>query len=105
MTAAISETAHELIRTNPALAAEIGRQMRSLGQPSGLTRRQRELLDFIRSYHSEQGVTPTYLEMQEAVGLASRSGIARLVVGLEERGHIERIPHRARSIQLREIAA
>jgi repressor LexA len=40
--------------------------------------------------------------MKEAMKLASKSGIHRMVCALEERGHIVRIPHRARCIILKE---
>ena len=66
----------------------------------GLTKRQAELLAFIRQYHAWHGMTPTYAEMMKAVGIASKSGIARVVVALEERNYIRRLPNRARSIAL-----
>lgn len=66
----------------------------------GLTKRQAELLKFIREYHARHGMTPTYREMLAALGLASLSGIHRIVSGLEERGHIRRLPAHGRSIAL-----
>lgn len=65
-----------------------------------LTRRQKELLDFIRSYRSEYGYPPSYDEMLEAMNLRSKSGIFSIVTGLEERGFIRRIPNRARAIEI-----
>lgn len=100
----VLDTARELIRTDPALAAEIVRQMSP--QPvGGLTPRQRDVLDFIRSHQGEHGVTPTYDEIAAGIGLSSKSGIARMIDGLEERGFVTRLPGRWRSIVLREIAA
>lgn len=64
-----------------------------------LTKSQKDLLDFIQAYVAQNdGVSPFYDEMKEAVGLNSKSGIHRLVTGLEERGCIRRLPNRARSI-------
>lgn len=68
---------------------------------SGLTKRQSDLLEFIRSYVRENGgVPPSYDEMKAGLGLASKSGIARLMDALEERGLIRRLYHRARSLEL-----
>lgn len=66
---------------------------------SGMTPRQKDLLEFIRSYSSESGgIAPSYDEMKNAIGVASKSGINRLVCGLEERGLIRRLKQRERSI-------
>ncbi len=46
------------------------------------------------------GVSPSFDEMKDALGLKSKSGIHRLVTGLEERGFIRRLPHRARAIEV-----
>jgi len=40
------------------------------------------------------------LEMKEALHLKSKSGIHRLITGLEERGFLRRLPHRARALQV-----
>lgn len=64
----------------------------------GMTAKQKMLLDFIKLYRAVHGITPSYEEMKDAVGLASKSGISRLVIALEERGHIRRIPGYARAI-------
>ena len=62
-----------------------------------LTRKQHELLLFIHKRLSADGVSPSFDEMKEALGLASKSGVHRLVSALEERGFIRRLPHRARA--------
>jgi repressor LexA len=64
-----------------------------------LTRKQRDLLDFLR-LKSSAGEMPSYKEMCAHCGLFSKSGVHRLLVALEERGHIRRIPNRARAIEL-----
>ncbi len=67
----------------------------------GLTRRARDLLVFITEYAERNGgIAPSYDEMVSASGLKSKSGIARLLDQLEERGHIHRLPHRARCIEV-----
>lgn len=63
-----------------------------------LTRRQAELLDFLRVSEATLGYCPSYQEMKHALGLKSASGIHRLVTGLDERGFIRRLPGHARAI-------
>ena len=65
-----------------------------------LTRKQHELLLFIHGHLSKRGVSPSFDEMKDALGLKSKSGIHRLVTGLEERGFVRRLPHRARALEV-----
>lgn len=65
-----------------------------------LTRKQIELLDFIRTRIDAEGVPPSFDEMKEALGLKSKSGIHRLITALEERGFIRRMAHRARALDI-----
>jgi len=65
-----------------------------------LTKKQRELLMFIYERVRETGVSPSFDEMKEALGLKSKSGIHRLVTALEERGFIKRLAHRARAVEI-----
>lgn len=65
-----------------------------------LTRKQQELLLFIHRRLCEGGVSPSFDEMKDALNLKSKSGIHRLITGLEERGFIRRLPHRARALEV-----
>jgi repressor LexA len=65
-----------------------------------LTNKQYELLRFIEARLGEKGVSPSFDEMKEALGLKSKSGIHRLIKALEERGFIRRLPHRARALEI-----
>ena len=65
-----------------------------------LTTKQKDLLAFLTKYLAEHQVSPSFDEMREAVGLASKSGIHRLVSALEERGYIRRLANRARAIEI-----
>jgi repressor LexA len=65
-----------------------------------LTRKQHELLLFIHRRLSDGGVSPSFDEMKDALGLKSKSGVHRLITGLEERGFIRRLPHRARALEV-----
>ena len=65
-----------------------------------LTEKQKELLVFINARLQETGVPPSFDEMKEALALQSKSGVHRLIIALEERGFIRRLPHRARAIEI-----
>ena len=65
-----------------------------------LTSKQKELLIFIHERIKDDGVSPSFDEMKEALNLASKSGIHRLIVALEERGFIRRLPNRARALEV-----
>jgi len=65
-----------------------------------LTTKQRELLMFIHERIKETGVSPSFDEMKEALDLASKSGIHRLITALEERGFLRRLAHRARALEV-----
>jgi repressor LexA len=65
-----------------------------------LTRKQHELLLFIKDRMDQDAVPPSFDEMKEALGLRSKSGIHRLITALEERGFIRRLPHRARALEI-----
>jgi len=67
-------------------------------QKSGLTKRQYECLEFIKSFIAGNGYSPNYDEIGEALGIKSRSSISRLVHGLQKRGHITMIYGQWRSI-------
>src|SRR3978361_699709 len=65
-----------------------------------LTRKQHELLMFIHERIKESGVPPSFDEMKDALDLASKSGVHRLISALEERGFIRRLPNRARALEV-----
>jgi repressor LexA len=65
-----------------------------------LTRKQHDLLVFIHQRIQETGVSPSFDEMKDALDLASKSGIHRLITALEERGFVRRLAHRARALEV-----
>lgn len=65
-----------------------------------LTRKQQELLLYIHAKLSENGVSPSFEEMKEALDLKSKSGVHRLISALEERGFIRRLANRARALEV-----
>src|SRR4029079_19170874 len=69
-----------------------------------LTRKQHELLMFIHERIKESALSPSFDEMKDALDLASKSGIHRLITALEERGFIRRLPNRARALEIIQMA-
>ena len=65
-----------------------------------LTKRQKELFDYIREYISKNNISPSFEEMKLAVNLKSKSGIHDLVTNLEQRGFIKRLKHKARAMEI-----
>src|SRR5689334_23770507 len=65
-----------------------------------LTRKQHQLLLFINQRLNATGICPSFDEMKDALKLKSKSGIHRLISGLEERGFIKRLAHRARALEV-----
>lgn len=65
-----------------------------------LTRKQHELICYIHDRLAEDGVSPSFEEMKDALGLKSKSGVHRLISALEEREFIRRLPNRARALEV-----
>lgn len=65
-----------------------------------LTRKQHELLMFIHDRLADTGISPSFEEMKDALGLKSKSGVHRLISALEERQFIRRLPNRARALEI-----
>lgn len=69
-----------------------------------MTPKQRECLDFIETFIGPHRFSPSFEEIQMALGLASKSGVSRLVDALEEQGRITRLPGGARNIEINVLA-
>lgn len=65
-----------------------------------LTKKQYDLLVLIDNKLRTEGVSPSFEEMKNFLGLKSKSGIHRLISSLEERHFIRRLPHKARAIEV-----
>jgi repressor LexA len=65
-----------------------------------LTAKQHQLLLFIHERLTSSGVSPSFDEMKDALGLKSKSGVHRLINALEERGFIRRMANRARALEV-----
>ena len=65
-----------------------------------LTKKQKELLDYIALVNKKFGISPSYDEMKDKLKLKSKSGIHRIISGLEERGFIRKLANKARAIEI-----
>ncbi len=68
---------------------------------SGLTPRQRRVLEVIRAAVESRGYPPSMREIGEAVGLTSSSSVSHQLATLERKGFLRRDPHRPRAIEVR----
>ncbi|BBZ14345.1 transcriptional repressor LexA [Mycobacterium branderi] len=68
---------------------------------SGLTERQRTILDVIRASVTSRGYPPSIREIGDAVGLTSTSSVAHQLRTLERKGYLRRDPNRPRAVDVR----
>lgn len=71
----------------------------------GITPRQQEALAFIGKYIADRGASPSMDEIAAGLRLNSKSGAHRLVLALEQRGHLHRAPNGVRTLQIAEPQA
>ena len=67
-----------------------------------LTDRQRRVLEFIQTYIKMKGFAPSMQDVATGMGLKSRSNIHRIVRYLEDNGLLTTVPHKFRTIKIRE---
>jgi repressor LexA len=72
---------------------------------SGLTPRQRRVLEVIRESVARRGYPPSVREIGEAVGLTSPSSVAYQLAVLERKGFLRRDPNRPRAVDVRPPSA
>src|SRR6201997_1568349 len=65
-----------------------------------ITRRQREVYDFISRFVTENGYSPSFEEIAEGLGLSSLATVHKHVSNLEKKGLLTRDYNRSRSIDL-----
>ena len=93
----LSEQVNWLRQYDPTLTSAL---MATQPRQYTLTRAQRDLLGFINAYLADHGIAPSYEEAMEALDLKSKSGVHRMMVALEQRGVIRRLPAHARAIEI-----
>jgi len=65
-----------------------------------LTKKQKQILDFIESFLEENNYSPTYREIMSGLGLSSVSAVAEHVENLVEKGALKKTPGEARSLEV-----
>ena len=65
-----------------------------------LTFKQKKMLDFLVDYYNKNNVYPTFDEMRDFLKIKSKSGIHKLLSSLEEKGYVNRLPHKARALSI-----
>jgi len=65
-----------------------------------LTKRQKEILDFINDFIDDKGYAPSYREIGQHFGLSSTATVAEHVQGLQNKGYLKTDPNEARSIEV-----
>lgn len=86
-----------LVKPKTVMSAE----KRAVVPPGGPTRQQGQFLAFIREYmmRNHAGVAPTHANLQRFFNLTAPS-VNSMLIRLERRGFIRRIPHQTRAIEL-----
>jgi repressor LexA len=68
---------------------------------TGLTARQRRVLEVIRDSVERRGYPPSMREIGESVGLTSTSSVSHQLLALERKGMLRRDPNRPRAVEVR----
>ena len=71
---------------------------------TGLTERQRTILDVIRASVTSRGYPPSIREIGDAVGLTSTSSVAHQLRTLERKGYLRRDPNRPRALVVADLS-
>jgi len=67
---------------------------------SAITPRQNEMLAFLKSYIAAHGISPTFIECQDALNMKSKNQVSKTLQGLEQRQYIRRFRSLNRGIEI-----
>ena len=65
-----------------------------------VTRRQKEIIDFLESFVSRNGYAPSFEEIARGMGLKSLATVHKHITNLEKKGLLDRVHNRSRSIEV-----
>ena len=68
--------------------------------PMAVTRRQKEILDFLESFVTRNGYSPSFEEIARGMGLKSLATVHKHITNLEKKGMLDRVHNRSRSIDV-----
>ena len=69
-----------------------------------LTKRQKQVLDFVRGHVRSRGYAPTIAEIRRHLGLGSVATVHKHLRLLQEKGAVRRLPHRSRALEVCDVA-
>jgi|GEM_PF-1871262 len=67
---------------------------------AGITKRQKEVFDFVSQFINDNGYSPTYKEIGEGCKMKSRAQVSNVVMQLKDRGLIRMVPGHRRTIEI-----
>jgi repressor LexA len=70
------------------------------GRPMPLTKRQKEILDYIEGFIAERGYAPSFEEIAEYFGYSSLATVHEHLSNLERKGYIRKSYNESRSIEM-----
>jgi len=73
----------------------------TINTPDSLTPRQQEVLNEIRRFQRGTGMSPTYVELSETIGI-SKVSVFEHVCALATKRYLQVVPHKARGIEMME---
>jgi len=65
-----------------------------------LTKRQKQIIDFIQKFTEDNGYAPSYREIGQHFGLSSTATVCEHIQTLQEKGYLKTDPNEARSIEI-----
>ena len=65
-----------------------------------VTRRQKEILDFLETFVTRNGYSPSFEEIARGMGLKSLATVHKHITNLEKKGLLDRVHNRSRSIDV-----
>ena len=68
--------------------------------PMAITRRQKEILDFLERFVGRNGYSPSFEEIARGMGLKSLATVHKHITNLEKKGMLDRVHNRSRSIDV-----
>src|SRR6201992_1487999 len=68
--------------------------------PMAITRRQKEVIDFLSGFTQKNGYSPSYEEIASGLGLSSLATVHKHVTNLQNKGLLQRSHNRSRSIDV-----
>lgn len=64
-----------------------------------LTKRQKEILDFINDYLDKHGFSPSYMEIASYLGISSPATVHQHIKALEEKGYLKPFQNQKRALE------